>query len=297
MQRFRHFDQLRSFVVVAEHLNLTRAADLLSLSKGAVSHQIKVLESELGVALFHANRRTLSLTDQGQQLYRVAKANLEDIEREIRTLRAPLPQAINIGMATYFASRWLSPRLMKFMHANPDIGLRIQPLINQAEFDHHTLDMAIRWGKGEWRYPGMRVELIFNSSLMLTASIDSGQLIREQGILAAIQSSGLLHDQEGSRAWDDWFETADLPVVPARHDLVVPDPNVRVQAVIDGQGMALYDELVADELRQGKLYQHTDVVLDNYGYYLIYPEQSLHQDSMTRFRDWLLQEPRRPLYP
>ena len=297
MWRFRHFDQLRSFVVVAEHLNLTKAADLLSLSKGAVSHQIKVLESELGVALFQANRRTLNLTDRGQQLYRIAKSNLEDIEREIRTLRAPFPQVINIGMATYFASRWLSPRLMKFMHANPDIGLRIQPLINQAEFDHHTLDMAIRWGKGEWRLPGMRIERIFHSPIMLTASEGGGRLIQEQGILAAIQASGLLHDQEGSRAWDDWFEAAGLPAVPARHDLVVPDPNVRVQAVIDGQGMALYDELVEDEVVQGKLYQHTDVVLGNYGYYLIYPEQSLHQEAMTRFRDWLMQEPRRPVYP
>ncbi len=57
----------------------------------------------------------------------------------------------------------------------------------------------------------------------------------------------------------------------ASDNLVIPDPNVRVQAVIDGQGIALYDRLVDDEVAAGRLYQYREVSLDDYGYYLVYP--------------------------
>ncbi|WP_315984093.1 LysR substrate-binding domain-containing protein [Aliamphritea spongicola] len=65
---------------------------------------------------------------------------------------------ITVGMSTYFASRWLSPRLMNFMAEHPNISLRLQPMIDLTDFHTENIDMAIRWGKGHW--PGMHVELL-----------------------------------------------------------------------------------------------------------------------------------------
>lgn len=99
-----------------------------------------------------------------------------------------------------------------------------------------------------------------------------------------------MHDADGSRAWSDWFEAAGLAMPQAADDLVIPDPNVRVQAVIDGQGVALYDELVADEVRAGKLYQYEALALNDYGYYLVYPEGSLSDPPIRQFHDWIRAE-------
>ncbi len=73
-------------------------------------------------------------------------------------------------------------------------------------------------------------------------------------------------------------------------NLVIPDPNVRVQAVIDGQGIALYDSLVADEVAAGRLFQYRPVSLSEYGYYLVYPRQAGADTAIATFRDWIMQE-------
>ena len=290
MNRFRHFDQLRSFVVVAETLSMTKAADELYLTKGAVSHQIRNLEQELGFKLFNAYRHKLSLTNEGSSLYKCAKTGFGNIEREIQDSQRQSNEHISIGMATYVAARWLSPRLMRFIATHPDTGLRIQPLVDLSDWQTNDLDMAIRWGNGRWNDPGMTTELIFNCPAMLSVEYSARKLINSIGISALIEQYGLLHDREDSIAWENWFHAASIEPVVARHKLVIPDPNVRVQAVIDGQGVALFDELVADEVRQNKLIQFDKIQLVDYGYYLIYRTESLKRPAIRDFRDWILAE-------
>ena len=88
----------------------------------------------------------------------------------------------------------------------------------------------------------------------------------------------------------DWFAAAGLQWTPGSNDLVIPDPNVRVQAVIDGQGIALYDFLVDDEVKSGRLYQYQPVTLGAYGYYLVYPRGTGSDSAIKIFRDWIMQE-------
>ncbi len=66
--------------------------------------------------------------------------------------------------------------------------------------------------------------------------------------------------------------------------------NMRVQAVIDGQGVALFDSLVDDEVAAGRLYQYRPVSLDDYGYYLLYPREADVTSAVKIFRDWIMQE-------
>ena len=288
--RFRHFDYLRSFVVVARHLNMGRAADELNLSKGAVSYQIRQLEAELGFAVFSRTGRSLTLTDRGYELIQHCSRQFETLERKIADLRRSEHTRITIGMATYFASRWLSPRLMHFITDHPDIGLRIQPLIDLMDLPGNQLDLAVRWGKGLWREPQHEVELIFPCPAWFTCGAEIGRRIERQGIASVIAEVTLLHDRDDSVAWQDWHDVAGLDASDASASLVIPDPNVRVQAVIDGQGVALYDRLVADEVSAGRLYQYRPVSLDDYGYYLVYPRVAEAGSATMAFRDWIMQE-------
>lgn len=290
--RFRNYDNLRSFIVVARHLNMRAAATELNLTKGAVSYQVQQLETELGFRVFSRSRRNLGLTGKGSDLLQVAQRLFDNVERQIVNLRQQTSDRITIGMATYFASRWLSPRLMRFITEHSDIGLRIQPLIDLMDLRSNELDLAVRWGKGDWEEEDFEVDLIFPCPAILTASRDIGSRIESDGLESVLASQTLLHDRDDSRAWIDWFAEAGIDWTPGSEGLVIPDPNVRVQAVIDGQGIALYDSLVSDEVAAGRLYQYQPVRLEAYGYYLVFPREADPESAIMIFRDWIMQEAR-----
>lgn len=286
--RFRSYDSLRLFSVVARHLSFTAAANDLNLTKGAVSYQIKRLEQELGFPVFARQPRGIVLTEKGKKLWHASQAAFRDLDREIAGLQEEGPERITIGMSTYFASRWLSPRLMTFIAGHPRVGLRLQPLVDLIDLRAQNIDMAIRWGKGDWT--DMEIEPLFPCPAFPTAGAGIAERIAGAGLEAALPGLPLLHDREGSEAWRDWHTAAALPYRATRDDLVIPDPNVRVQAVIDGQGLALNDGLVAGELTGRRLFKISTVELSTYGYYLAYPRGAPTTAGLKAFRDWILAE-------
>ena len=287
---FRNFNSIAVFIVVARHMNMGRAAAELNLTKGAVSYQIQKLEQALEFNVFERVNRQLNLTREGAALLNTSTKAYSDIELEITRIKQSQTTSISIGVATYFASRWLSPKLMNFMDLWPEINLRINPLIDLINVDNKDVDLLIRWGKGEWQDPRMKVELILKCPAMLTASGSLGQKIEELGIESILESQPLLDDREGSSAWHEWFESAGIEEHASSKRLVIQDPNVRAQAVIDGQGLALYDDLIIDDIEAGRLYQYSRVKLNDYGFYLIYPETAGSNSAVIKFRDWIINE-------
>ncbi len=286
--RFRSYDGLRVFDVAARKMSFTAAAGELNLTKGAVSYQIGRLEEDLGFKVFERRHKAIALTDKGERLWHASRVAFGDLDREISELRDDEPGGITIGMATYFASRWLSPRLMNFIAAHPGIALRLQPLVDLIDLGPAHIDMAIRWGAGDWS--DLEIEPLFRCPAFPVAGAGLAGEIETIGLERAVHELPLLHDRDGSAAWRDWHEAAGLTYRTARDGLVIPDPNVRVQAVIDGQGIALYDRLVADELDAGRLCQISEVELGHYGYHLAYPRGALEAPALTEFRDWILSE-------
>ena len=288
MHKFRSFDSVRVFNIVAQAQSVTEAAEKLSLSKGAVSHQIKRLEQELGFKVFERSHGRISLTSKGTRLWDASRPAYKSIEQEISNLQRESDAIITIGMTTYFASRWLSPRLMNFTSVNEKIGLRLQPTVGLIDPGTEQIDMAIRWGSGHWT--DMEIEPLFNCPAFPTSGSDIARLVDQSGFKKIVDNLQLLHDFEDSTAWQDWFDKSQLPLQPRSGDLVIPDPNVRVQAVIDGQGIALNDRLVEDELSRGVLHQISEVELEDYGYFLAYPRSALDNPALRLFRDWILSE-------
>lgn len=284
--RFQSYDSLRLFDIVARHQSITAAAQELNLTKGAVSYQINRLEETLGFKLFDRMHRGIILTEKGHKLWHVSQSGFDEIERQISMLQEEEPGYITIGMSTYFASRWLSPRLMTFMTEHPGIRLRLQPLVDLTDLRTTGIDMAIRWGKGNWT--DMEIEPLFACPAIPTAGAALARQISAKGLEAALPAMSLLQDRDGSEAWADWHRAAGLVYRPGRDELVIPDPNVRVQSVIDGQGLALNDTLVEAELSAGKLFRISDIELTDYGYYLAYPGNALDIASVGMFRTWIL---------
>lgn len=286
--RFRNFDNLRVFNLVARHMSFSTAADELCLTKGAISHQIKRLEQELGFDVFIRNPGHLDLTEKGRRLWHTSQASLKTIEKEIISLREDDSTRITVGTPTYFASRWLSPRLMTFINDHLNTSLRIQPMINMFKLQADNIDMAIRWGKGDWN--DLQSELLFLCPAFLTAGKEIAKQVELQGLEKTIQQQRLLHDHEDSSAWHDWFKEARISYQENYKKLVIPDPNVRVQAVIDDQGISINDQLINPEIENKTIFKISEISLDNYGYFLVYPPEALENPALADFRDWISNE-------
>lgn len=100
----------------------------------------------------------------------------------------------------------------------------------------------------------------------------------------------LLRDRDDSNAWSDWFNAAGLTHQTREDALIIPDPNVRVQAVIDGQGIAPNDALIGRELEEGKMVRLFEIELASYGYYLAKPRTQNRAECVDAFVRWLQQQ-------
>ena len=285
--RFRSYDSLKIFDTVARSLSMTKAADEVHQSKGSISYQVGKLEADLGFRLFERAHATLELTEEGRRLWHVSQTALSQIDREIEDLRGTTSGAVTIGALSYFSSRWLSPRLTRFFEANPGISLRIEPLNSVDMMRSLKIDMAVLWGIGGWE--GHKSELLLSLPAVPTANRVLAEQVKQLGLAEAVRQLPLLGDSSGDAGWRAWHKAAGLPYAPSRASLTIPDSNSRVQAVVDGQGIALWDDLVASEFGNGTLVRLSDVRVENAGYFLVFTDQPMSQ-SAEAFLDWLVVE-------
>ena len=282
------YDMLRTFQVVAQNLSMTRAALQLNQSKGSVSYQIKTLEQQLGFALFERANARLHLTSEGRRLLQVSQVSLDQIDQEIEGLRYKEPAPLTIALQTYFLTRWLSPRLMRFTAVHPEIGLRFVPLNFIGEMESIDADISICWAKeGLIDAPHER---LFACPACPTGNSYIADKVREEGLDNVILSTPLLLDSSEGKGWQDWFDLAGLDFSQSQKGLSIADSNSRVQAVIDGQGIALWDRLVSPEVSSGRLHYLSDIWLYNYGYYVQAKKSNLESKAVGLFLNWLRDE-------
>ncbi|WP_417587072.1 LysR substrate-binding domain-containing protein [Pararhodobacter oceanensis] len=283
--KFRHHDGLRLFVEIAQYPSFSDAAAALNMTKGAISYQIKTLEDDLRLRLFQRSSRGVALTESGSQLLAIGQRHFHSIERGLMALKGMSTQSLTVGVSTYFAARWLSPLLMSFLETHADIQLRIQPMIKLFDLERQGIDIAIRWGNGDWT--DAEITPFMPMPAFPVGNRAAAEAVRVQGIEQAFASFTLLRDHDDSNAWSDWFDATNLPRQTRRDTLIIPDPNVRVQAVIDGQGVALMDDLSQSEIIEEKLFRLSDQALSTYGYFLAVPRSKTLSAALGAFVDWI----------
>ncbi|MDG2340181.1 MAG: LysR substrate-binding domain-containing protein [Paracoccaceae bacterium] len=273
------------FVEIAKQRSFSDAAEVLNMTKGAVSYQVKTLEQHFGVRLFERTSRGVSLTQNGRDLLAISAPHYRELEEKISTFKKPRAKTLTVGMSSYFASRWLSARLMTFMQTHPDIQLRIQPMTQLFDLNGQDVDIAIRWGDGNW--DDAEITPLMPMPAWPVGNKDTAAQISQYGLEQTFSEATLLRDHDESNGWSDWLTLAGLPPQTRKDTLIIPDPNVRVQAVIDGQGVAIMDTLVTPELEAGQLVRLSEVALTSYGYFLANPNNMRNSDSVSLFTDWL----------
>jgi DNA-binding transcriptional LysR family regulator len=279
-------NSLRTFTVAARCLSFTNAATELHVTQAAVSYQIRQLETQLGVKLFHRSIRKISLTVGGERLYKVTRSALRAVDTELQqlVLTQETPR-LTIGVSTYVAVRWLSNRLNLYLDKHSDISLQLLHDINEKDFDIGQYDLAIRWGKAPW--PNVASEELL---LMPMMPVCTPSFLQANGLKTPqdLQHVTLLRESENIDLWPIWLEKAGVDPASVGNSRTIIDPIVRIQAAIDGQGIALGDNLLADEITHGRLAVPFDINLEGYGYHLLWNNHAPLRDIAEEFRRWLL---------
>jgi LysR family glycine cleavage system transcriptional activator len=282
---------LRAFEAAARHESAKQAAEELSVTATAISHQIRALEESLGVALFLRKPRKLELTLAGRELQQVLESAFDSIGAAVERLSAaPRRHAVTLSTTPAVAVRWLLSWVCLLRDSHPDIDLRIHASHEPVALDGVTADIAIRYGDGRW--PGLVAEKLFDNTFIPACSPllglhDAADLPRHTLIHfrnQAVISSPL--------DWAVWQKQAQVPGLDVAAGLVFSDETHAVSAAVGAQGVALMSrQLIEDELREGRLVQPFGPELEGKPFFLVYPESRRNDPTLLAVREWILTVP------
>ena len=290
MNQLPPLNPLRAFEAAGRLKSIRKAAEELSVTAGAVSRQVQILETYLGVPLFRREARAAILTAAGEQYLAEITAHLDGIREatlKLTGVRGRSRDVLKVRAYITFAMKWLIPRLSSFHDANPATEVRITASLEAVDFEHEDVDCAIRLGDGNW--PHCEVDKLVANELVPVCSPDYR---REAKLKSPSDLAGrtLLHSLARPDDWMHWLNAAGLTGVDPFAGLKYQSSVMVYQAAIEGQGIAIAQKfLVEDDLRRRRLVQPFAITCDrgNYTYYLIYPKNRLRNPSFRTFRQWL----------
>lgn len=271
---------LRAFEAVARHLSFIKAANELSVTQSALSHQVQKLEQYLGKPLFIRRTRAIDLTADGQQYYDEIRPALDAIAAATRAQRsAPSHSVLRVGLLASFATLWLAPRLADFLNRYPHIQVELLPAIQLANVAAAEVDLAIRYGKGDW--PDVHAVRLMDEAISPVCSpAFKASHLRHGPLLMATSHRPF--------EWTDW--SAHYQVDLSGHPRVLMhDYNIVVEAAVAGQGTAMgRHRLIERRLQDGSLVQAFDwpPYHSEIGYWLVTPHGPVN-DAAICFTQWL----------
>lgn len=286
-RRLPPLNSLRAFESAARQLSFTKAADELSVTQSAVSHQVAALEEWAGNPLFKRQGKAMVLTEAAAKFLPSVSAALDQIALAGRKLQAvdPTHGWLTVAMMPSFAAKWLVPRLNDFHDKNPDMDVWIATFEAQTGALGSDVDLAIRYGKGDW--PGLTSVKILTEELFPVCAPRLASQLREA---ADLTRATLLHD-ELREDWSMWFRAAGLTTTDPARGPGFDDSGLLIQAAIEGLGVALgRSVLVKGDLDAGRLVRPFQISIPaESAFYLVYPPDLENTPKIKVFREWLLE--------
>lgn len=315
--RLPPLNALKAFEAAARHLSVKKAASELNVTPAAVSHQIRMLEDYLGVQLFHRYNRALELTDAARSSMPKLREGFDCLVQAVERLRAHVSGGVlTLSAAPSFASRWLMPRLHRFIAAHPEVDVRVSARMRRVSVDGKgdvaeratveawldDSDIAVLYGRGH--YPGRWVKKLFDLTI---APICSPQLLQGDRALKHPRDLAhhmLIHDDTGDLYdnepfWDVWLRAAGVEGIDARRGPHFSHAVLAFEAATDAVGVVASMPLLAvEDIAAGRLIVPFDLRVPlQSAYYLVCHDSSGTRPAVALFRDWLLEEAARDERP
>jgi LysR family glycine cleavage system transcriptional activator len=243
---------VRAFEAAARHVSFTKAAAELNVTHGAVSRQVALLESWLGIPLFRRTPSQLVLLDAGRGYLAEVTAVLDRLSlASMHLLDQAAPTALTISAPPTFTMRWLIARMSGFQRRRPDVEIRMTTSLAPVQFDHHEYDVAIRGAHGPI---AGTVSIPFMTELILPVChvdlLDRGL----SGDPTTLAQHTLINYTTEPYAWADWLTAAGLSHFKPLQQMNFEQMFFALQAATEGLGVVLVPLFLAiDDILAGKL--------------------------------------------
>ncbi len=281
---------LPAFRALARLQNLRAAALQLHLTHSAVSQQLKLLESQLGLPLFDRRGRSLVLNAAGAALQRAVEPALDALAVGVRAAQAAAAgaqQQVRLTVLPSFAQRWLLPRMGRWRDRHPDIVLEVHASQQVVDLQREGFHAALRAGLGPWR--GLQSERLIDSPLIVVAAPARAARLRGAS-MATIAAEPLLGD---AQSWQRWLALGGATLA-VKTVADFNDTGLMLQATEQDLGLALARELpAADALQAGRLVRISPLALDDRGsatYWFVHPPELADWPPLAALREWLHDE-------
>ena len=284
-RRLPPLSALRPFEAAARLESFSRAAEELSLTHGAVSHQVRALEEHLGTPLFSRHGKRVALTAAGRSFAERIRNALGEIAHAAEAASAGTREnRLTVSVLPSFASRWLMPRLIRFMEAHPGIEINVIATTALANFGAEEVDVAIRFGRGPW--PPLVCEAFLEDEWFPVASpkMNRGKLPKEPKDLLRVRIM-----REDRDYWQHWFAAAGVPLEGPLEGPLFNDSTYSLQAAARGEGVALARRsIVGEDLERGILKRLFKLGIPSVErYWFVSPRQVANAPKVRAFRDWV----------
>lgn len=290
MTWFPSTQALRALDSFSRHGTVWQAADELNLTRSAVSHQLRVLERELGFRMFNRVGTGIELTPQGLAYAQDTRRALSIISGSaLRNMSDEVSGAITISCPPGFAATWLSIKIGKFCKKHPDVAISIVTPRRLDDVSNPNVDLFIAFGTG--KFDLMEVELLREIEF---TPLCSPVLLNQVDAISGsedILKHNLLH-LFNRNDWDKWFEKAEYNLPVLQKGIIFSDMNLVYAALLNSQGIALGDEFTCRHaLASGQLVRVSEVSIPAPGaYYVVIPKEKTNITAVEAFRTWVIEE-------
>lgn len=297
-KRLPPLNSMRAFECAARHQSISLAASELNVTPAAISQQIKLLEQVLDVQLFVRQNRQIVLTEQGQLLAPLLGDAFQQMHNALQTLQTHQQEhPLTISAPHTFIAKWLIPRLDNFYQQHPQISVRIDASTRLVDFDNEDIDIGIRFSTHQ------DPDLVSTHLMTLQViPVCSPEYLQKQQKLklntpADLHNLALLHydnktDEPTWPDWNMWLTTMGYPDVNTKAGIYFAQPEMLIQAAIEGQGIALVATIFTEsDILAGRLVQPFSMSMPiDFSYYLVTTPNRAKLPRVTIFKKWILQQ-------
>jgi LysR family glycine cleavage system transcriptional activator len=290
MRRLPPLKTLPAFEIAADRLSFSQAASELNLTHGAVSRQIKSLETTLGVQLFQRRNRRIELTEAGRTLLpgvRQALHLLEACTAQVAT--SPREGALVVSCLATFMMRWLIPRLYAFNALHRSIEVRLSASHTAIDFARDGIDIAIRRGKAPWPRNVLASPFLADR----VGPVCAPALLRDRKCLRVtdLRRYVLLHAETTAQAWSEWLRHVDGAGagIDIRHSQGFEHTYFMLEAAASGLGVGIASHpLVEHDLQSGRLVAPFGFTPTGKSYCVLHAKQAAGNAKIEAFRSWIV---------
>ncbi|KGB52123.1 Transcriptional regulator, LysR family [Sphingopyxis sp. LC81] len=279
---------LRAFEAAARHLSFRKAAGELGVTPTAISHQIRLLEDVLGLALFTRRVRQVALTEAGERLYPTLRDGFDAFDRTLADL-APESRraAVTLTATIQFTARRLLPALGSFRERFPDFDLRLHSSNEAVDLAAGLADVAVRYGRGP--FDGLVSRPLFSERFGLLCSPKLGLTGPED-----LARATLLHvdwcQPANASDWRRWARIAGMEGLAVDEGPRFSSDDHALQAAVAGHGVAIGSLILArPEIDAGLLVHPFGPVIEGESYHMLATPANMACADVRAVCAWLVE--------